>query len=132
MLCGRCVALLWNVLRSSVPALNLNLNLQGEGMPSGRGCRDNTESRREMPPRAADHIWESKAYQSRGIGARNAEQRDRGAGILGRGGIGAQAVDGGGARGGELLGGTEAGAGEASRHHRGIECEESLGGRVES
>lgn len=101
-------------------------------MPSGRGCRDNTESRREMPPRAADHIWESKAYQSSGVGARNAEQSDRGAGILGRGGIGAQAVDGG-ARSGELLGGTKAGAGEASRHHRGIECEESLGGglRVE-
>ena len=60
----------------------------------------------------------SEAYQSRGVGAVNAEQSDRGADILGRGGIGAQAVEGR-AGHGELLGGTQAGAGDTSGHHRG-------------
>lgn len=56
------------------------------------------------------------AYQSRGVGAINAEQSDGSAGLLGRGGIGPDAVNGGGARDGEL-GGTQASAGEASGHH---------------
>lgn len=83
-----------------------------------------------MPSRGSDHVGESKAYQSRGVGARDAEQSDGGVDILGRGGIGAQAVNGG-ARSGELLGGTEAGAGDTSGHH----CELSArraSGRVES
>lgn len=83
--------------------------------------------------KASDHRRESKAYQSSGVGARDAEQSNGGVDFLGRGGIGAQAVNGGGARGGELLSGTEAGAGDTSGHHRGIESEEGLGEeRVES
>lgn len=73
----------------------------------------------------------SNAYQSTGVGAINTEQRDRGAGVLGRGGIGAQAVDGRTGHG-ELLGGTEAVAGNASGHHRGIGGEESLKGEGET
>lgn len=76
----------------------------------------------------AESLGGSKAYQSSGVGAVNTEQGNGRAGFLGRGGIGAQTHEGR-ARRGELLGGTEAGAGDTSGHHRGIECEESLGVR---
>lgn len=66
------------------------------------------------------------AYQSRGVGAINAEQGDGSAGLLGRGGIGPDAVNGGGARNGEL-GGTQASAGEASGHHCAIGWRSGLG-----
>lgn len=62
---------------------------------------------------------ETGSYQSSGVGAINTEQGNRGAGFLGRGGIGAQAVEGRTGHG-ELLGGAEAGTGDASGHHRGI------------
>ena len=58
------------------------------------------------------------AYQSRGIGAAEAEQGHGRSDLLGRGSVGPQAVDGGSARDGELLGGgTQASAGESGRKH---------------
>lgn len=59
-----------------------------------------------------------EAYQSSGVGAVNAEKRNRRLDFLGRGSVGAQAVDSSSARNGDLLGrGTEAGAGETSGEH---------------
>jgi hypothetical protein len=59
-----------------------------------------------------------EAYQSRGVGAVDAEEGNRRLDFLGRGGIGAQAVESSSARDGELLsGGTEASAGKADGVH---------------
>lgn len=58
------------------------------------------------------------AYQSRGIGATEAEQGHGRSDLLGRGSVGPQAVEGGSARDGELLcRGTQASAGESSGKH---------------
>jgi hypothetical protein len=97
----------------------------GPAQHSGRG-RGNTGSAKNFDIADGEVRKGSSAYQSSSVGAVNAEQSDGGADILGRGGICAQAVEGR-AGDGELLGGAQAGAGDTSGHHRGIDCEESLG-----
>ena len=116
--------LFWACLSLRQPASDLMQRGQREG--SGRhGVAKNFDRAGAVSCKGSD------PYQSSGVGTVNAEKGDRGADILGRGGIGAQTVEGR-AGDGELLGGTEAGAGDASGHHRGIEQDNILEGGEET